>query len=388
MDANAAISANSSPDSAPTDTLDTEANPARLSTILIADGNPNTAPMLPAALRELGYEVLVIPLPFFVQSIALQRKPAAVILGANLPKGGPATVLAGLRAFVDTAATPIVALVPPGEQPEAQSPDGVDEYLELPVNDAVIIAAIERRLGVPHDVAGAPVEVIRNPARLAALDNTRLLDSDPEAELDAITMLASRMLNVPVALVSLVDHRRQFFKSAVGLQPPYDESRETPVADSFCQWVVSSSEGLMVADARSHPVLRTNRAICELGVIAYLGVPLSAATGETIGSFCAVDAKPHSWNEDDVAAMRDLAQLVDAHISLYSPLPPERPSEHRLRYIRAATRAAGRGFFGAAHLLHRRRKLLSDADFGEILRVIERHSCKLVDLVAEAPSSQ
>jgi hypothetical protein len=327
-----------------------------------------------------------VPLPFFVQSIALQRKPAALILGTNLPKGGPTTVMRALRAHVETAAIPVLALTAPGADKAGLRSDGVDLCLDLPVGDTEIIAALREHIDTPHPVAGAPVAMIRDRARLAALDGTHLLDTEPEAELDAVTLLAARILHVPVALVSLVDHRRQFFKSQVGLQPPWDEVRETPVADSFCQWVVSSSEGLMVADARTHPVLCTNRAISDLGVIAYLGIPISAPTGETIGSFCAVDAQPHCWRDEEVAAMRALAQIVDAHISLHSPPPPERPAEQRQKFLRAATRAAGRGFFGAANLIRRGRTLLSDADLAELLSLVERHSCKLVDLAAEPPA--
>ena len=85
--------------------------------------------------------------------------------------------------------------------------------------------------------------------------------------------------------------------------------------------------------------------------------------------------------------MRDLAQLVDAHICLYSPPPPEHQAEQRQKYMRGATRAAGRGFFGAAHLLRRGRKLLNEADLAELLSLVERQSCKLVDLAAEPPNS-
>jgi CheY-like chemotaxis protein len=386
METDSAISAGTGVDSSALEVSSAKKPTIRRSSVLIADGNPNTAPMLPAALRELGYDVSKVPLPFFVQSVALQLRPAALILGTNLPKGGPATVVRGLRAHVETAAIPVIALTAPGTDKQALLSAGVDCCLDLPVADADVITALREHIDTSHPVAGAPTSMIRDPTRLAALDGTHLLDSEPEADLDVVTLLAARILNVPVALVSLVDHRRQFFKSQVGLQPPWDELRETPVADSFCQWVVSSSEGMAIADARSHPVLCTNRAISDLGVIAYLGIPLSAPTGETIGSFCAVDSQPHPWHEEEIAAMRDLAQLVDAHISLYSP-PPEHPLENRQKYLSAAARAAGRGFFCAAHLIRRGHKLLSEADLAELLSLVERHSCKLVDLAVDPPSA-
>jgi signal transduction histidine kinase len=92
-----------------------------------------------------------------------------------------------------------------------------------------------------------------------------------------------------VALVSLVDRERQFFKSSVGLPAPWATSRETPLSHSFCQHVVSSDRHLSVADARTHPLLRDNLAIADLGAIAYLGIPLTTAEGFTLGSFCAIE---------------------------------------------------------------------------------------------------
>src|SRR5579871_370842 len=136
MEIDSAISASSSVDSpAP------ESNPTpaiRRSCVLIADGNPNTAPMLPSALRELCYEVFTVPLPFFVQSVALQRRPGALILGTNLPKGGPTTVMRGLRANVETAAIPVIALTAPGTDKQALFSAGVDHCLDLPVADTDI----------------------------------------------------------------------------------------------------------------------------------------------------------------------------------------------------------------------------------------------------------
>ncbi len=155
---------------------------------------------------------------------------------------------------------------------------------------------------------------------VAALRRTGLLDSPPEDEFDKITALASRLLRVPVSLVSLVDAERQFFKSVRGLAEPWAARRETPLTHSFCQHVVMSDAPLQVNDAREDPLVRDNRAVEELGVIAYLGMPLRAAGGVTIGSLCAIDSKPRAWTSDDFATLRDLAMLADAQISLREEL--------------------------------------------------------------------
>ncbi len=123
-------------------------------------------------------------------------------------------------------------------------------------------------------VSEAPPE----PARLAAVRRTSLLDTPPEEAFDRVTRLAARLLGTPVSLISLVEKDRQFFVSATGLQEPLATTRATPIAYSFCRHVVESGARLVVEDARRHPLVRTNPAVRELGWVAYAGVPSSTAT--------------------------------------------------------------------------------------------------------------
>ena len=115
--------------------------------------------------------------------------------------------------------------------------------------------------------------------RLDALRRTGLLDSAPEECFDRLTRLASRFLGVPIALISLVDEKREFFKSCVGLPEPWASERETPLSRSFCQHVVNRAEPLIVEDAREHPLVWDNLAIPDLGVIAYAGIPRLSPMG-------------------------------------------------------------------------------------------------------------
>jgi GAF domain-containing protein len=284
---------------------------------------------------------------------------------------------------VHTASIPVVALGEPGAQKQALLSAGAEECLEPPVAEGDVVTALQRHLGRSPAVTGAPAEILHDPERLSALRETHLLDSDPDEGLDVVTRLAAQVLGVPVALVSLVDDRRQFFKSQVGLPTPWAERRQTPLSHSFCQWVVSSQEELAVGDARIHPVLRTNKAVAELGVIAYAGVPLSAVSGQPIGSFCAIDGKPHPWTEDELATLRDLAQIVDAYTALSQFPASGLQSEARDRNVRTATRAAGRGFLGAARLLRRGRPALDDQQRREVAGIIERHSHQLIEIVGD-----
>src|SRR5688500_3752196 len=125
-----------------------------------------------------------------------------------------------------------------------------------------------------EEVTSNFLDDVFNPARLAALRRLRLLDTPAEAAFDRLGQLAQKILRPPVALVTWVDDQRQFFKSCLGLPEPWATWRSTPLSHSFCKHVVSTNAPLVVNDARDHPIFRENLAIQDLGVVAYLGVPL------------------------------------------------------------------------------------------------------------------
>jgi signal transduction histidine kinase len=164
--------------------------------------------------------------------------------------------------------------------------------------------------------ASAPPAVLADPARLAALRATALLDTPPEEAFDRLTRLASHALSVPVALVSLVGEDRQFFKSCVGLPEPWASRRGTPLSHSFCQHAVASAEPLVIEDAREHPLVRDNLAIRDLDVIAYAGFPLTTSEGAVLGTFCAIDSQPRAWSDADVAFVREMAESAITEIEL------------------------------------------------------------------------
>ncbi len=158
---------------------------------------------------------------------------------------------------------------------------------------------------------------LTDPARLEALAATGLLDTPPEEDFDRLTRMAARLLRAPVSLVSLVDDRRQFFKSVTGtLREPWATMRQTPLSHSFCKHVVAEAAPLVVTDARKHPLVRENLAIGDLGVVAYLGMPLETAAGQPLGSFCVIDGESRDWSDEDVAMVRELADIVVDRIEL------------------------------------------------------------------------
>ena len=174
--------------------------------------------------------------------------------------------------------------------------------------------------------------VITDTRRLTALRRTELLDAPPSATFDRLTALATRLLGVPVALVSLVDVDRQFFVSCPGLADPWASEREAPHSHSFCQYVVATGEPLIVEDAREVDFLKSNLAIRDLGVIAYAGVPLRLSTGEVLGSFCAIESKPRVWTGAELESLQTLADAAMAELDLRetSRLLAEREAQLRI----------------------------------------------------------
>jgi hypothetical protein len=183
------------------------------------------------------------------------------------------------------------------------------------------LGAASARGDAPASPADGSADVSRqlaDGARLVALRTTGLLDSPPAPAFDRLTRLASRFLNAPVVLVSLIDADRQYFKSCLGLPEPWASRRETPLSHSFCQYVVARREPLIVSDAREHPELRENLAIRDLNVIAYAGVPLIDRAGHALGSLCAIDGEPRLWSGQQIDTLRDLAETAVAAIELES----------------------------------------------------------------------
>ena len=157
-------------------------------------------------------------------------------------------------------------------------------------------------------------DAISSPERLAAIARADLLDAPAEDAFDRLARLAVRVLDVPIAMVSIPVPGRQFFACAVGLPEPWATLRETPLSFSVCKHVVAGAAALVVEDARHHPLLRENRAVTELGVVAYAGVPLRTPAGQVLGTFCAIDTKPHAWTEWELAVLEDLAAVTMARI--------------------------------------------------------------------------
>ena len=158
----------------------------------------------------------------------------------------------------------------------------------------------------------------RDPARLAALRSTGLLDTEVEEVFDRLSRLAVRLLRVPAAFISLVDENRDFYKSACGVGEPLASMRELS-GPTFCHYTAQQTTPLVIPDTAADPLYRDVPTVKTLGVAAYVGIPL-VVRGEVIGSFCAIDVVPHVWTMDEVETLTEIAASAQREMELRGAL--------------------------------------------------------------------
>lgn len=143
-------------------------------------------------------------------------------------------------------------------------------------------------------------------ARVAALNRYAILDSEPEESFDDLVILAAHICQTPMAMLSLVDDHRQWFKSKVGVQV-----RETPRDISICAHAIQQSELFIVTDTQEDPRFRENPLVVgEPHIRFYAGAPLVNEDGFALGTLCVVDREPRRLDEDQKEALRALSRLA------------------------------------------------------------------------------
>jgi CheY-like chemotaxis protein len=157
---------------------------------------------------------------------------------------------------------------------------------------------------------------LSSPRRLQALAETCLVNSPPEDSFDRYTRLCSALLEVPVALVVLVEVDRLFFKSRYTRMPLPSLGQSGPATQSFCQNVVIEQEAFVVEDCRKDPRTQDSIAVTQYHIRAYAGLPIRNPEGEILGSFCAVDFQPRAWSEREIEHLTDLRNGIESEIAL------------------------------------------------------------------------
>ncbi|HEY0268509.1 MAG TPA: PAS domain S-box protein, partial [Methyloradius sp.] len=143
-------------------------------------------------------------------------------------------------------------------------------------------------------------------ARLEALSRMDILDSAPEADFDLLTQMASELLQLPIALVTIVDSHRQWFKSRVGI-----DATETPRDVSFCGHAILETSPMIIEDALLDDRFLDNPSVIDAPHVRfYAGFPLSSIEGHNIGTLCVVDSKPRYLSESEQVQLSRLAKLA------------------------------------------------------------------------------
>jgi GAF domain-containing protein len=149
--------------------------------------------------------------------------------------------------------------------------------------------------------------------RLAAVRRYEILDTPPDGAFDRITRLASTMLAAPIAIVTVVDHDRIWFKSTFGLEGVEQIDRDP----GLCASAILSDEPWIVNDARVDPRALANPLVAgEFGLRFYAASPLHTADGFNLGTLCVIDRKPRELAAEQVQVLEDLAALVVDELEL------------------------------------------------------------------------
>jgi len=144
--------------------------------------------------------------------------------------------------------------------------------------------------------------------RLAALAGLDLLNGERSPGLDRLTARLTRIFEVPIALVTLIDRDRQYFKAQTGLPEDVARTRETPRNVSVCGHVIASNEPLVIEDLARDRRFANNPLLKERGLRFYAGIPLRAANGQPIGSLCLLDKRPRSFSEREQRLLQEYAE--------------------------------------------------------------------------------
>jgi len=222
--------------------------------------------------------------------------------------------------------------------------------------------------------------------RLATLEALQVLDTGAEAPFDDVVLLASQICGTPIALVSLIDAERQWFKARVGLDAP-----ETPRSDAFCAHTILAPDTVMqVCDAVLDPRFVDNPLVRgEPRIRFYAGAPIVTPAGDALGTVCVIDREPRELSAGQLTALQALARQAAALLQLRAA---NRSKDRQTAALRQEVTDALTGTGDDNALLRKRQRLAAVGqltsgiahDFNNLLQAVSGN-LQLIERKADQP---
>ncbi len=288
--------------------------------VLIACAETPLAEDIRNMVQTEGLSALIAENPQDALRAADPQRLALAVIDHRTGDHDAMALAAALRACKGLSQLPVIMLAPadtcvtdppaPATASDAHPPQPLTEWICPPFTLQYLRTKLRAgllRTRARWQVPAIPADEER---RLQALHKLAILDTSPEERFDRITRLAARFFGVPIALISLVDHDRQWFKSRNGLQVA-QTSREV----SFCGHAILQDETLVIPDALADDRFADNPLVLsEPRLRFYAGHPLVAPDGSPIGTLCLIDHTPRLFGASQIKALRDMAALVEREL--------------------------------------------------------------------------
>jgi phosphoribosyl 1,2-cyclic phosphodiesterase/DNA-binding response OmpR family regulator len=289
-------------------------NPALRSadrSVLVAVVDPRVSLCLSDAIQVDGLRLLTAQEGNTVASRVQSERPSLIILQHGLKDVDVLQLCRSLRRDPGSAAKDVpIVMVREGENPAEQQLEaeaGITDWLIWPFSETYARTRIRAwLLGEACRWKPAPLPPNED-ERLRALQESGLLDTAAEERFDRLTRITAALFDVPVALVTLVDRERQWFKSRTGI-----DAIETPRESAFCAHAILGDDVLQVPDALEDDRFADNPLVTsEPRVRFYAGAPLTLKNGTHAGTLCVIDHRARNLDDGQLQLLRDLAKLVE-----------------------------------------------------------------------------
>jgi CheY-like chemotaxis protein len=277
--------------------------------------DPEPAGVLAAAVRADGSPLLVAPDDRKLLRMVQDERPSVVVMQRRLAGIDALELCRAIRAMdgFDQANPALVVVAASQEEMDVEAGvrAGVTDWLLWPFKETY--ARTRMHFWIMREAcrwAPAPLPIDEG-RRLDALYALGILDTPPEERFDRYTRIAAGLFDVPIAMVSLIDSDRQWFKSRYGL-----DIAETPRDLAFCAHTILDGAVMQVTDALHDSRFADNPLVAGLPRVRfYAGAPLAAPDGSLVGSLCVVDSRPRELDQQQLVLLRDLADLVQAELA-------------------------------------------------------------------------